>query len=78
MCPRNPEAHQLKASCLLSQLKPEEAKEALMKGLSLWLPSLLKKGEEEEERGSGAEASQEDDMVVCNTYNLIPRDLLDL
>ena len=62
--PDNAEAHQLKASCLLSQQKPQEAKEALMKGLSLWLPSLLSKRLEHEE---GEDSSEEDlgrDIVV--------------
>ena len=49
MCPSNPEAHQLMASCLLSQQHQEKAKEALMKGLALWLPSYHGKGEVERE-----------------------------
>ena len=48
MCPSNPEAHQLMAS-LLSQQHQEKAKEALMKGVALWLPSCHGKGEGEDE-----------------------------
>ena len=40
LCPSNPGAHQLMANCLLSQQKQEQAKEALMKCLTLWLPSM--------------------------------------
>lgn len=39
LSPSNPEAHQLLASCLLSQGKQDEAKVSLMRGVSLWLPS---------------------------------------
>ena len=39
LSPSNPEAHQLLASCLLSQGKEEDAKTSLMRGVSLWLPS---------------------------------------
>ena len=39
LSPSNPEAHQLMASCLLSQGKQDEAKLSLMRGISLWLPS---------------------------------------
>ena len=39
LSPSNPEAHQLLASCLLSQGKQDEAKASLMRGVSLWLPS---------------------------------------
>ena len=39
LSPSNPEAHQLLASCLLSQGKEEDAKTSLMRGISLWLPS---------------------------------------
>ena len=39
LSPSNPEAHQLLASCLLSQAKQDEAKTSLMRGVSLWLPS---------------------------------------
>lgn len=39
LSPSNPEANQLMASCLLSQGNEEGAKESLMKGVSLWLPS---------------------------------------
>ena len=64
MCPSNPEAHQLMASCLLSQQKPDEAKEALMKSLKLWLPSLKNGGGKEEDREEMA-TPEEDGSVVC-------------
>ncbi|KAK7500735.1 hypothetical protein BaRGS_00007979 [Batillaria attramentaria] len=38
--PNNPEAHQLKASFLLSKERTEEAKEAIKNSVSLWLPQL--------------------------------------
>lgn len=46
LSPSNPEAYQLMASCLLSQQLSDKAREVLMKGLGLWLPSRCGKGEE--------------------------------
>lgn len=38
------------ASCLLSQQLPDKAREALMKGLSLWLPGCHGKKEKKVEK----------------------------
>ena len=35
----NPEAYQIQASCFLSQEKTEDAKSALIKSVSFWLPT---------------------------------------
>jgi len=51
MCPSNSEAHQLM--------------EALMKGLKLWLPSLMNGGGTETDREEMATPEHEDDIAVC-------------
>ena len=58
MCPSNPEAHQLMAS-LLSQQHQEKAKEVLMKGLALWLPSYNGEGEDKEMNEAGPVSEKE-------------------
>ncbi len=60
------------ASCLLSQQLQDKARETLMKGLCLWLPSCRgKEGRIEEiEEGKG-EASLSEKEVMCGyTRNL--------
>lgn len=60
LSPSNPEAHQVMANCLLSQQLPEKAKEALMKGVLLWLPSRQKKeGQEAAAVGGASETDLE-------------------
>ena len=56
LSPSNPEAHQLLSSCLLSLGKEEEAKESLMTGVSLWLPSKVG-GASSSEGGASVEAT---------------------
>ena len=68
LCPTNPEAHQLMASCLLSQQLQEKARDALMKGLSLWLPSCHGNGEEVSggtKEESEADMTSEVEVCVC-------------
>lgn len=55
LSPSNPEAHQLLASCLLSQGKQDEAKDSLMRGVSLWLPSKVGGGSPSPSAGASNE-----------------------
>ena len=66
LLPGNPEAHQLMASCLLSQQLPDKAREALMKGLSLWLPSCSEKREQKKEEGEKEEEKTEQVQLRAN------------
>ena len=51
------------ASCLLSQQLPDKAREALMKGLILWLPSCSEKREQKEEEGEKEEEEEKTEQV---------------
>ena len=66
LSPSNPEAHQLLASCLLSQGKQDEAKVSLMRGVSLWLPSKVGGGPSS---SSGSEAASKE---IESTASSIP------
>ena len=62
LSPSNPEAHQLLASCLLSQGNEEEAKTSLMTGVSLWLPNKV----------GGASSSDGASVKATPTSSLCP------
>ena len=62
LSPSNPEAHQVMASCLLSQGNEEGAKESVMKGVSLWLPS----------RVGGASSSEGASVVAASSLSSAP------
>ena len=64
LSPSNPEAHQLLASCLLSQGKQDEAKVSLMRGVSLWLPSKV--------GGASSSSSEEASNDITSTESSFP------
>ena len=49
------------ASCLLSQELPDKAREVMVKGLSIWLPSCREKGEGQV-GGASASVGPEDEV----------------
>ena len=71
LSPSNPEGYQLLASCLLSQQLQEKAREALMKGLGIWLPSCHGKKETEDKVKEEATALSEEEVCLCVLVDLL-------